>query len=114
MSRGSGWKSGEVDEDGKASSGEEKGGWERYRNDSFSTQRRYFISLICSKVGFAPPKASTSARSFAHTSGRFEISHQTFERSEAVVSRPARRMLSSSLRICTLLSVCLTSSWRKT
>lgn len=84
------------------------------RRDSFRTARRYFISLSCSKVGFLPARASTSARSFAQTSGRWEISHQTLERSEAVVSRPARRMLRSSLRTRTWLRVCLRSSCRKT
>ena len=73
------------------------------------------MSFSFSKVGDSPSRESTTSRwSRVQISGRLESSNQTFESKEAVVSRPARRMLRSSERILIVSDVWETSSWRKT
>ena len=50
-------------------------------------------------MSVSPTISAISVRSLARMAGWRESSHITFERSAAVVSRPARRMLRSSERI---------------
>ena len=80
------------------------------RRVSFRTNRKYLSSLICSKVGGLPERKANSARSLAQMSGRRERMKRVEDMSEAVVSRPAIRVLITWSRSSCSLAVCLASS----